>query len=95
MAIEMKFEALGQIALARGQTVNIGWELFEGEFPPLVNHSNIVGFDDGRHKVQLGPMEHESKSVNGIHSFRYNVTNTSTGPAVIHLPQSYIFFTVR
>jgi hypothetical protein len=91
MAINMSFESLGQVSIAAGATVRIGWELFEGEFPPLVNHTSVFGFDSARHIVRVSAMDHE-----GPHnrSFRYSVTNISTGPAPVVIPQSFIFFKV-
>jgi hypothetical protein len=91
MAISMSHESLGQLSLARGETVHISWELFDGEFPPLVNHTTVFGFDDARHIVRVSTMDHE-----GPHnrSFHYNVTNISAGPAPVVFPQSFIFFKV-
>jgi hypothetical protein len=91
MAIEMFHENLGQLSLARGETVRIGWELFPGEFPPLINHTSVFGLDDARHIVRVSTVDHE-----GPHntSFHYSVTNISAGPAAVTFPQSYIFFKV-
>jgi hypothetical protein len=91
MAITSTFEALGQVSIARGASVTIGWQLFEGEFPPLIDHTTVFGFDNGRHIVRVSGIDHE-----GPHekSFRYTATNVSTGPAPVVVPQHYIFFKV-
>lgn len=91
MAIQMTFENLGQVSIAAGATVQIGWELFGGEFPPLINHTSVFGFDGARHIVRVSAVDHE-----GPHnrSFHYSVTNISAGPAPVVIPQSYIFFKV-
>ena len=91
MAIQMSFENLGQVSLAAGASTRITWELFEGEFPPLINHTSVFGFDDARHVVRVSTVDHE-----GPHnrSFHYSATNISTGPAPVVIPMSYIFFKV-
>ena len=91
MAITMTFERLGQVAIARGATVQVGWELFEGEFPPLPNYTLVFGGDSERHIVRVSAVDHE-----GPHSrsFFFTLTNISAGPAPIVVPQGYIFFKV-
>ena len=91
MAIAMYFESLGIVSLAKDATVHIGWELFDGEFPPLINHTSVFGFDDARHVVRVSSLDHEGP---GTRAFHYYVTNISAGPAPVAFPQSYIFFKV-
>lgn len=89
MAIQMFLENLGQVSIARGATVHVGFELFPGEFPPLINHTSVFGFDSARHIVRVGLMDHEGPN---NRSFRYSLTNISAGPAAVVAPLSYIFF---
>jgi hypothetical protein len=92
MPITMQFETMGQLTLARGQTVHVGWELFADEFPPLINHTSMFGFDSGRHIVRVSVVDHEGPDSSGKASFHYSLTNVSTGPAQVVTSQRYIFF---
>lgn len=92
MAIGMSFEALGQLSIAKGQTVRISWELFPGELAPLIDHTTMFGFDSAQHVVRVGTVDHVGGSPNA--SFAYSVTNISTGPAPVVTSQRYIFFKV-
>lgn len=92
MPIEMKFESLGQIAVAAGATVSIAWELFENEFPPLINHTSAFGFDSGRHILRVSVVDHEARSTSTFAQFAYSLTNVSTGPAEVVSSMRYIFF---
>jgi hypothetical protein len=96
MAIEMHFENLGQLAIAKGQTVNVNWELFPGELAPLIDHTSIFGFDSARHIVRVSLVAHEGGVPGGTNnrSFHYSVTNISAGPAAVVTSQHYIFFKV-
>jgi hypothetical protein len=96
MAIEMHFENLGQLAIAKGQTVNVNWELFPGELAPLIDHTSIFGFDSARHIVRVSLVAHEGGVPGGTNnsSFHYSVTNISAGPAQVNTSQRYIFFKV-
>jgi len=96
MAIEMHFEALGQLSIAKGQTVQVGWELFPGELVPLIDHTSIFGFDSERHFVRVSLVDHEGGKPTGspLSSFHYSVTNISAGPAAVVTSQHYIFFKV-
>jgi hypothetical protein len=96
MAIEMHFESLGQLSLAKGQTVNIGWELFPGELAPLIDHTSIFGFDSAQHIVRVSLVSHSGGIPGGSpnSSFHYSVTNISAGPASVVTSQRYIFFKV-
>jgi hypothetical protein len=89
MAIEMTFEKLGQVSIAAGATVQIGWQLFDGEFPPLIDHTSVFGFDSARHIVRVSTIDHEGPNNRAFH---YSVTNISSGPAIVVIPQHYIFF---
>jgi hypothetical protein len=88
MAIDVYFENLGQLSIAAGATVAVGWELFPGEFPPLINHTSVYGFDSARHIVRVGTIDHEGPN---NRSFHYSVTNISSGRAPVVIPLSYIF----
>jgi hypothetical protein len=93
MPITMSFEKLGQLALAKDQTLVVAWQLFADEFPPMINHTSMFGFDSGRHIVLVSLVEHEGPGP-GINNsqFRYSVTNISTGPAMVVTSMRYIFF---
>lgn len=96
MAIEMFFESLGQLSIAKGQTVHVGWRLNPGELAPLIDHTSIFGFDSARHFVRVSPVDHEGGEPGGNpkSAFHYSVTNISTGPAAVVTSQRYIFFKV-
>jgi hypothetical protein len=91
MAVQMSFQNLGQLSIARGQTVHVGWQLFPGELAPLIDHTSMFGFDSERHIVRVSVVDHE-----GAHppAFHYFVTNLSAGPAPVVTSQRYIFFKV-
>ncbi len=96
MPISMSFESLGQLALAKGETVHIGWELFANEFPPLINHTSMFGFDSGRHIVRVSLVDHEGPGPGTNNSsFHYSLTNVSTGPAPVVTSQRSIFFKAK
>lgn len=89
MAITMSLEKLGQVSIAAGASIRIGWELFQGELPPIVDHTTVFGFDSFEHVVRVGPIDHVGP---GARAFRYTATNVSGGPAAIVVPQHYLFF---
>lgn len=89
MAISMTHESLGQLSISAGQTVQIGWRLSPGKFPPVVNHCVGFGFDDARHMIRVSSMDHE---MDNTPSFFYTATNISAGPAPVVTAQNYIFF---
>lgn len=90
MAITMSVENLGQLSMARGEKVYVGWTTGEREFPPVIKHTSMFGFDDGRHIVRLTDFDQEGPTSRG---FGYYLTNISTGPAVVVVPLTYLFFT--
>lgn len=69
--------------------MRIDWQLFNREFPPLINHTSVFGFDSARHIVRVDVVDHEGPN---DRSFRYSVTNISSGTAPVVIPQTYIFF---
>jgi hypothetical protein len=88
MAIEMNVENLGQLSVSRSATVPIpiGWQLFEGEFPPLINHTNNFTFGGtGGLRLRLSTVDHDHLS------FRYSVSVVGGGTGVVVFPQSYVF----
>jgi hypothetical protein len=89
MAITMSLEKLGQVSIAAGASIRIGWELFPGELPPIVDHTLVFGFDRFEHVVRVGPIDHVGPN---SRAFRYTATNVSGGPAVVVVPQHYLFF---
>jgi hypothetical protein len=86
MAVQMNFESLGQLSLNRDATVQIGWQLFEGEFPPLINHTNNFTFGGtGGLRLRLSTVDHDHLI------FRYSVSVVGGGTGVVVFPQSYVF----
>lgn len=93
MPITMSFERMGQLALAKGQSVRVGWQLFADELPPVIDHTKSFGFDSGRHIMRVSALDHEGAAHDMPHgAFYYTLTNVSTGPARVITPQHYIFF---
>ena len=92
MAVTMSFEKLGQLVIAKGATVPVSWELFPDEFPPLINHTVIFGFDNADHVVRVSTVDHFGRVGNFSAMFRYFVTNISAGPAQVVTSMHYIFF---
>jgi hypothetical protein len=90
VAVTMSVQNLGRVSLARGEKVYVGWLLSEKEFQPILRHTSIFGFDDGRHDVRITDFDQEGPSQRG---FGYFLTNISTGPAPVVVPLSYLFFT--
>jgi hypothetical protein len=94
MPVTMKLENLGQLTLAAGQTVRVGWDLFPNEFPPLIDHTVTFGFDNGVHAMRVGVIDHKGPGPgNSKPAFFYSLTNISTGSANVNTAQRYIFFT--
>ena len=51
--IHSTFEYDGVLGLNAGETATVGWEMFDGDFPPLVDHSVILRGSESRHFVQV------------------------------------------
>jgi hypothetical protein len=79
----------GQLSLARGQSVYVGWLTLPNEFQPLIRHWNMFGFDSGRHDVVFGSFDQEGPDFRG---FGYLLTNASTGPGTVVVPLTYLYF---
>jgi hypothetical protein len=89
MAINLWKERLGQVSIAPGASVGIGWQLFDNESPPIVDHTIVFGFDSFEHVVRVGLIDHVGPN---SRAFRYRATNVSAGPAPVVVPMHYIFF---
>jgi hypothetical protein len=89
MAVSFSFEFLGTLSINGGQTVNVGWELFPGEFPPLIDHSIILRGGPGRNFVEVRDILHEGVTPGAFRAFNYNARNLS--PNFIFTGMNYIF----
>ena len=93
MPIDMHFEYLGVLGINPGETVDVGWCLFDGEFPdPLIDHTIIFGGGPDRHFVEVRRTFDEGQTPGNCRAFFHSVRNLSSG--FIYTGQNYIFFRV-
>jgi hypothetical protein len=85
MAVEIDFESLDQLSMSKGQTVDVGWELFPAALVSVIDYFVYLGFDSARHIVRVSTVDHEGDDPGGssLSSFYYSVTNVSAGPALV------------
>ncbi len=89
MAVTFNHEYLGVSSIGPGETVEIGWELFPGEFPPLIDHSYMVGFATGRHFLEVRTTVVEGRSSGFVRAFYYTIRNLDSH--FMYTANDYIF----
>jgi hypothetical protein len=91
--IDMHFEFQGVLGINSGQTVDVGWCLFDGEFPdPLIDHTQILRGGPDRHFVEVRRTLEEGQTPGFCRAFFYSIRNLSSD--FIFTGQNYIFFRV-
>jgi hypothetical protein len=89
MPVTFNFEYDGVAGINPGETITVGWVLFAGEFPPLIDHGQILRGGPGRHFVQVRTMDQEGESAGFSRAFFYTVRNLDS--AFIYTGYNYIF----
>jgi hypothetical protein len=88
MAVSMNFEYDGVTGLSPGETVEVGWCLFDGEFPPLIDGTQVLRGGPDRHFVEIRRTLDEGATGN-CRAFFYTVRNLSSG--FVYVGNNYIF----
>jgi hypothetical protein len=94
MPVSMSYEYDGVTGIGPGETVQLGWCLFRGEFPdPLIDHTQIIRGGPGRHFVEVRRTVEEGETPGNCRAFFYTVKNLSS--EFIYTGNNYIFFKVQ
>ncbi len=82
MPVTFAYEYMGITTVRPGETVEMGWELFPGEFPPLIDHSffSVGGPGGYRTFLDVHPTVVEGPEP-GPRAFFYSVQNPNPGYA--------------
>lgn len=91
--IRSTYEYDGVLGLNAGQTANVGWLMFDGDFPPLIDHSIILRGSASRHFVQVRGFDQEGATPGFGRAVYYTVQNLDS--EFIYTGLNYIWFNVQ
>jgi len=91
--ITMTVEFDGLLGLNAGETATVGWLMFDGDWPPLIDHSIIIRGSSGRHFVQVRGFDQEGFTPGHGRASYYTVRNLDT--EFIQTFMDYIWFNVK
>jgi hypothetical protein len=93
VAIRSTYENDGVLGLNAGELATVGWEMFDGDFPPLIDHSIILRGSAGRHFVRVTVFDQEGATPGFGRAVYYTVQNLDS--EFIFTGLNYIWFNVQ